>query len=313
MKFAFIALAPACIVGRLVLSNQKSNAGALSVAMAKAKSKVTPEDIEMCMEHASQFVKGKEYPGKLVEQAKDHCALSKQIGDKNYVCPHFQEGLEGAFSTQPADRKFSAEDFCWLSETYFIELRGAARVPNMGKGPLINFHIAESCIPAVTSAFAPDKALATEHVPDFWYAMCVNQDCAHFLPSRTRWCDVERDPTHSIVVCDALRTFAKDEVSVLGSGDMSPEEVCDVYGEFVKEMGINVEAYEHVMHKDTRHRMPTPDDHLRALQSANMVNEANAHALRDNAGSHVQPVHARSGAFSAAPLGLLLLSALAMQ
>jgi len=225
---------------------------------------------------------------------------------KNYVCPHFEEGLESAFSTQPADRKFNAEDFCWLAETYFIELRGAARVPNMGSGPLINFQVSESCVPAVTSAFAPDKVLATEHVPDFWYAMCVNQDCAHFLPSRTRWCDVERDPTHSIVVCDALRTFAKDEVSVLGAGDMTPNEVCDVYGEFVKEMGINVEAYEHVMHKDTHHRMPTPDDHLRALQSANMVNEANSHALRDGSGAHVKPVHARSAAHLAAPLTLLL-------
>ena len=52
-------------------------------------------------------------------------------------------------------------------------------------------------------------------------------------------------------------------------------------------MGINVEAYEHVMHKDTRHKMPTPDGHFRALQSAKKVNEANAHTLRDNAGSDV--------------------------
>jgi len=99
-----------------------------------------------------RFVSGAMLPERLVEAAKDHCALSKQIGDRNYVCPHFQEGLEGAFGTQPADRKFTAEDFCWLTETYFIELRGAARVPNMGSGPLINFHIADSCTPAVTSA-----------------------------------------------------------------------------------------------------------------------------------------------------------------
>lgn len=307
MKLAFLAI-PVCVAHTFVSSKQRSSLASLNLAMTRAKSKVTPEDIEMCMEHATQFVQGSLYPTQLIEKAKDHCALSKQIGDKNYVCPHFEEGLEGAFSTQPADRKFTAEDFCWLSETYFIELRGAARVPNMGSGPLINFHIAETCVPAVTSAFAPDKVLSTEHVPDFWYAMCVNQDCAHFLPSRTRWCDVERDPTHSIVVCDSLRTFAKDEVSVLGSGDMTPKEVCDVYGEFVKEMGINVEAYEHVMHKDTRHRMPTPDDHLRALQSANMVNEANAHTLRDQAATQVKPMHTRSGASSVASVGLLFLA-----
>jgi len=309
MKFALFAILPVCFAGRFGLSSQRS-LKSLSVAMAKAKSKVTPEDISMCMEHATQFISGEMLPARLIEAAQDHCAMSKQIGDKNYVCPHFQEGLEGAFSTQPADRKFNAENFCWLAETYFIELRGAARVPNMGSGPLINFHIADSCNPAVTSAFSPDTALSTEHVPDFWYAMCVNQDCAHFLPSRTRWCDVERDPTHSIVVCDALRTFAKDETSVLGSGDMTPDEVCDVYGEFVKEMGINVEAYEHVMHKDTRHKMPIPDDHLRALQSANMVNEAQGHALRDGAGSQVQPVHARSEAYSVVPFGLLALTLL---
>lgn len=103
----------------------------------------------------------------------------------------------------------------------------------------------------------------------------------------------------SIAVCDALRTFANDEVSVLGSGDMTAGEVCDIYGEFVKEMGINVEAYEHVMHKDTAHRLPAPDDHMRALQSANLVNDANARSLRDNAATPVKPIHARSTANSA--------------
>lgn len=269
-------------------------ASVLSVSTQRAQARVTPEDIKMCMKHATRFVETPSAPSKIIERAIDHCALSKQIGDKNYVCPHFEEGLLGAFSTQPADRIFSAEDFCWLTETYFIELRGAARVPNTGKGPLINFHVSEACVPAVSSAFAPDKVLSMQHVPDFWYAMCVNQDCAHFLPSRTRWCDVEGDPSHSIAVCDALRTFVTDEVAVLGSGNMAANEICDMYSEFVKEMGINVEAYEHVMHKDTHHRMPTPDDHIRALQSASMVNDANTRSLRDAAGSHIKSVDARS-------------------
>lgn len=195
MKFAILGIIPACAAGALVQTQHHANAGAISAATMRARAKVTPDDIEMCMEHASKFVEGSMIPSKIINAATDHCALSKQIGDKNYVCPHFQEGLEGAFSTQPADRKFDAEGFCWLAETHFIELRGAARVPNMGSGPLINFHIASSCTPAVVSAFAPDKTLSTDHVPDFWYAMCVNQDCAHFLPSRTRWCDVDRDPT----------------------------------------------------------------------------------------------------------------------
>ena len=78
-------------------------------------------------------------------------------------------------------------------------------------------------------------------VPDFWYAMCVNPDCAHFLPNKTRRCDVEEGPTHSIAVCNALQTFVNDEVQVLGTGDIAPSQVCKMYGEFVKEMGINVD------------------------------------------------------------------------
>jgi hypothetical protein len=179
----------------------------------------------------------------------------------------------------------------------------------MGHGPLINFHVDKSCIPAVKSAFAPDVKLSTEHVPDFWYAMCVNQDCAHFLPSRTRWCDVEEEPTHGIAVCDALRTFVTDEVQVLGAGDVGPSEVCEMYGEFVKEMGINVEAYEHVMHRDSRHKMPLPESHDRALQSQSLQNRAKANQIKFGAGKAVAPIHARSSANVAAPAGALALLA----
>lgn len=306
MKLVAFALAPVCAWAGLAAVSSKLGFGYLRADQARSKSKVTPEDVEQCLEHAVQFVDKPMRADAIIQKAADHCAVDKSTEDKNYVCPHFQEGLEGAFGSQPADRTFDAEQFCWQAEGYFIELRGAARVPNMGSGPLVNFHLSASCQPAVSSAFAPDKTLKTEHVPDFWYAMCVNQDCAHFLPSRTRWCDVERDPTHSIAVCDSLRTFAKDEVSVLGDGDMTPDEVCDVYSEFVKEMGINVEAYEHVMHKDTRHRLPKPDDHVRALQSSNLVNEAKANELRDNAAHPVEPVHRSGVASVTAPVGLLM-------
>jgi len=308
MKLALLAPVLAC--GELVVTKEHDAMARLNKAHERARLAVTPEDIDMCMEHATQFVKGKMTGDRITTAAGDHCALSKSVGDKNYVCPHFEEGLRGAFSTRPADQKYDAEAFCWLSETYFLELRGAARVPNMGHGPLINFHVDKSCIPAVKSAFAPDTKLSTEHVPDFWYAMCVNQDCAHFLPSRTRWCDVEEEPTHGIAVCDALRTFVNDEVEVLGPGkNVGASEVCEMYGEFVKEMGINVEAYEHVMHRDTRHKMPKPENYVRAMQSQSLQNRAIANKIKFGAGKSVDPIHARSSAHVAGPASILALVA----
>jgi hypothetical protein len=307
MKFALLAPVLAC--GEVLVTNKDEAMARRNKAHERARLAVTPEDINMCMEHATQFVKGKMTGDKITTAAADHCALSKAIGDTNYVCPHFEEGIRGAFATQVADRKYDAEAFCYLAETHFLELRGAARVPDMGHGPLIDFHVDKSCIPAVKSAFAPDTKLSTEHVPDFWYAMCVNQDCAHFLPSKTRWCDVEKDPDHGIAVCDALRTFVSDEVQVLGPGDVGPSQVCEMYGEFVKEMGINVEAYEHVMHKDSRHKMPKPANHMRALGSQSLQNRAFANQLKMGAGKSVDPIHARSSAQMAGPASILALLA----
>lgn len=85
--------------------------------------------------------------------------------------------------------------------------------------------------------------------------MCMNQDCAHFLQSRTKWCNTQRAPTHSYVVCEAVRRFAMDEVQVHEEKTMTPPQICALYGEFVKEMGIDVDAYEHAIHQDTTKRV----------------------------------------------------------
>merc|ERR1719263_1642644 len=270
----------------LVASTAEAGAWGKRGGRRTARAAVTPADIASCTERAVVFLPEPATPKAAIEKAVDHCALDKSIDDRNYVCPHVKEGLLAAFARLPADRKLSAGDFCELTEAYYIGLRGASRVPNVGHGPLVDFTEGKGCAPAVEAALASEKSLDASKVADFWYAMCLNQDCAHFLPSRTRWCSIDNSqPTHGVEVCDAARLFASDAVTALGapSAGYGPEELCGIYADFVKELGVDVEAYEHFMHVDARHRVTNPEDPHRALQSSQLKNDAASHKLRDGA------------------------------
>jgi len=125
-------------------------------------------------------------------------------------------------------------------------------VPNLGKGSGFNFKLSKGCKATVLASFSKDeKKLPAKSAPDFWYALCMNQDCAHFLPSRTRWCTHNHEPTHTQNVCEAVRAFASDEVFVMERNfnkELDAEQVCSIYDEFVEATHINVEAYMHVVH-----------------------------------------------------------------
>lgn len=262
--------------------------------------RVSTEDMNGCIAHAEEFLTKPVTKHRAIERAMDHCALSKKVDDKNFVCPHYREILNGAFRREPTDRMFTAESFCSVAETYILQLRSAAKIPNMGKGAGFKFKLSKDCKPIVMASLAPQKKLPSKSAPDFWYALCMNQDCAHFLPSRTRWCTESHQPTHSAAVCEAVRVFASDEVAILGSKELNAEQVCGMYDEFVEDSHINEEAYMHVVHGVKHENVPMPEDPKRALESAKMKHEAKQHGIRDSAGKPVES--------SAAPIGLTLVS-----
>merc|ERR1719310_2484178 len=142
------------------------------------------------------------------------------------------------------------------------------------------------------ASYAPAKTLKAQRAPDFWYALCMNQDCAHFLPSRTRWCTENHQPTHSASVCEAVRLFAHDEMTIFGAKELEADEVCNMYDEFVEDSYINVDAYMHVVHGKKHTSVPVPEDSSRALKSARLKNDAQKHGLRDAAGEPVKSMAA---------------------
>jgi len=250
---------------------------------------VSPVDMNGCLASAKGFMTTKEYTKhKAIELAMDHCALSKKVDDKNFVCPHYREILNAAFRREATDRLFGAESFCNVAEVYVHQLKSAAKVPNMGKGEGFKFKLGKACKQVVLASLAPQKKMPAASAPDFWYALCMNQDCAHFLPSRTRWCTQNHQPTHSASVCEAVRLFAHDEVAVFGPKEMDSDQVCNMYDEFVEDSHINVEAYMHVVHGKVEDPVPVPENPTRALKSAKMKNEAKMHGIRDQAGDPVK-------------------------
>jgi len=249
---------------------------------------VSAEDQKGCVAHAQKFMTKPLSKYRAVESAMDNCALSKKVEDKNFVCPHYHELLGAAFTREPTDRLYSAKSFCNVVELYVSQLRNAAKIPHMGKGNGFKFELAKDCKPIVTASMAPEKKLPSKSAPDFWYAVCMNQDCAHFLPSRTRWCSEDHQPTHSAAVCEAVRRFAHDEITIFGKKQLDAGEVCEMYDEFVEASHIDVDAYMHVVHNKEHHTVPIPEDPARALESAKMKHEAKKHGLRDAAGEPVK-------------------------
>jgi hypothetical protein len=257
-------------------------------------------DTAACVAHATKFLDKPVTKERAIEKAMDHCALDKKVDDNNFVCPHYRTVLSGAFQKESTTKLFDAAGFCQISENYVSQLKSAAEIPHMGAGSGPDFEVSKHCEPTSLANFAEgSKTLLASKVPDFWFAMCMNQDCGHFLPSRTRWCNVDRAPTHGAAVCEAVRSFAREDVTT--GKDYSAEEVCGVYDDFVKETHINVEAYEHVVYGDEDHHVPIPGDKKRALGSAQMKHDAGAHEIRDSAGSPV-----KSAAASEVPAKLLL-------
>jgi len=298
MKLAVILLATPSLVASWAVSGSSSTQQAIAGDVSAA-------DVTGCVSHAEKFLTKSQTNDRAIQQAMDHCAIDKQIEDKNFVCPHYKEFLVAAFRRESTTKKFSANTFCDVTEVYAAELGGAAKVPNMGNGTGFGFVLSKDCKPAVLSNFAKgEKKLPAKSAPDFWYAMCMNQHCAHFLPSRTRWCKQDHQPTHSQSVCEAVRIFAHDEAFLMEKNlnqDLDADQVCNIYEEFVEYTHINVEAYMHVVHGTKEHPVPSPENQKRALDSAKMKNEAGKNKLID---SHGEPV--KSGAMSANLLWALL-------
>jgi len=264
----------------------------LQLESGKLANSVSAEDLNGCTAHAEAFFSKPLTKHRAIERAMDHCALSRKVDDKNFVCPHYRDLLTNAFRREPTDRTYTAKSFCNVAEVFLSQLSGASKIPNMGKGEGFKFKLSKKCESIVLSSLAPAKTLPSRSAPDFWYALCMNQDCAHFLPSRTRWCTENHQPTHYASVCESVRVFAHDEISIFGKKQLDAGDVCNMYEEFVENSHIDVEAYNHVVHGVPHEKVPVPGDKTRALESAKMKHDASKHGIRDGAAEPVKSVAA---------------------
>lgn len=201
--------------------------------------------MNVCEQVAFKFIDFPDIAGPTIKKAVHYCNQQKSS-----TCGHYQEVIERSLEREYDGRVYDAKTFCLATETYVAEMHGAARVPRVGRGTLTDFEISPTCEQTVAAAFAPHAGLSSVSMPDFWYSMCLNQDCAHFLQSRTRWCELSKAPRHSVSVCEGVRKFAADEVAVHSPTSMTPKQACELYGEYVQEMAEDVGVYLSVMHPD---------------------------------------------------------------
>jgi len=296
---ALAAPAWAVDVGHLrVHATQAAQAG--DAVAAEATARATPQDLDECLRVASRFIHGPKAIKLVKELAVDFCAKSKSPEERGIVCPPFIHSLHRVLDSQPDDGIVTAEGFCAIAEARMLETRGATRVSNVGSGPLMNFTISESCPKMLEAQMGTTHLVSQEHAPDMWYIACMSQDCGHHLPSRTKWCNQNHPPTHSMWICESARSFVKEQTK-LGGKPLSGADMCGLYSDFVKELSVDVEAYEHIMHADTVKRVPVPNQADLALRSTQLVNDAGARDLRAGAGDPVLPpmhTHRSAGAGS---------------
>jgi len=167
-------------------------------------------------------------------------------GDGDHVCSRFKAAITTATSEVKEEDEQSAEEFCEVMEQYLLEMRGASRISTIGSGPLVDFKLSPKCSTMVYSIIGPKRTLHAKDVPDFLYALCINQGCGHFLHSRTRWCRQNQKLTHTARVCNAAHSFAS-QLPASKIGDMNSSQLCQTYADFVQDMGDNIYVYEHIM------------------------------------------------------------------
>merc|ERR1719473_1938783 len=273
------------IAGRNTPSRRQS---LLSVQSSKSK--------EQCLEVVKEFVSPEGMvPDSVIEKSQDYCAL-RYTAENSYVCPKFKNFVQNSMEDEGVDRSkpLKPAQVCYLTEYHLHELRvQTMNVPNLAvdNATLEEFGVHEDCKPAVAKEIKPEEALAKDKVPDFWYQFCLSQDCAHYLPSRHRWCSLNKSPTpqHSNQLCLLVRTYAQSSLSSFENSKLGPDDICAMYLGFVDESLHNAEAYEYVTRDGSKANMVEPNNPGKALLHSQLVNTAESHHIRDNSAHPVKP------------------------
>lgn len=236
---ALLLLGPSPALAAIVAAAHGAHSSAHGASALAAQ--LAPETASGCAVLAGRFMYGPMAKETIVKQALQFCVADRQLDEAGSLCSHFLAAVEGALRRQAPGTEFTPEAFCQEAEEYVFELRNAPRVARLSPPGQVG------CEDSVSKAIAPHSTVTSTRVPDFWYSMCMNQDCAHFLPSRTRWCNVNHAPVISATVCEDARIFAQGKVKAQGPGEMSATQVCGVYKDFVEDVSLQVEAYERIV------------------------------------------------------------------
>lgn len=239
------------------------------------------EDVEACVEKMNQYFTAEHPTHKdtVRRMLVDSCN-GEELDLRPTVCPHMDRVVtDSLWKVMPATL-LSPADVCERTEAHMTELQGVARVPRVGSGMIHISDTKKTCEPTVEAALDGAPTISSSSVPNFWYALCMNQDCAHMLPSRTKWCNISRPPSHSAAVCAAARTFALRHVESQPPYYMGHGEVCGLFSAFHKEMATDVAAYRRVLYGEAFPRQYVKHEEKRGWSPWSLLGYSSTAALR---------------------------------
>jgi len=242
-----------------------------------------------CLEVAGKFIQRPRTVEDIKHAAVDYCV--KHTGNKDkYICANFRDAVDLSLRDLTDDSTLTKEAFCALTEARMHEAFGATLVPNMGKGELVDFKVdKEACQDLAAKAMHGKGHLHREDAGDIWHTMCLQQDCGSMLPSRSKDCHVDRAATHNAWVCEAAMRHMKVSSKHRERQDISAPDLCDMYDQFVGDLGVCVEAYVFVLHKGDREHLPPPEQAERAIMSSQLIHDAGGRSLKAGEGQQIKP------------------------
>ncbi|CAK0907126.1 unnamed protein product, partial [Prorocentrum cordatum] len=156
------------------------------------------EDVEACAEKMSQYFTAEHPTNKdtVKRRLVDGCNEREEVDLRPTVCPHMDRMITDSQRVLCAAGErwslplASAEDSLWKvtpvklmtpayvcerTEAHMTELQGVAKMPRVGSGMIHFSGTKKTCESTVEAALDGAPTIISSNVPNFWYALCMNQ------------------------------------------------------------------------------------------------------------------------------------------
>ncbi|CAK0907125.1 unnamed protein product, partial [Prorocentrum cordatum] len=135
------------------------------------------EDVEACAEKMSQYFTAEHPTNKdtVKRRLVDGCNEREEVDLRPTVCPHMDRMITDSLWKVTPVKLMTPAYVCERTEAHMTELQGVAKMPRVGSGMIHFSGTKKTCESTVEAALDGAPTIISSNVPNFWYALCMNQ------------------------------------------------------------------------------------------------------------------------------------------